>query len=78
MMGDYLVGLGVSTTGFPTEDDPPPPPLPPFRVGRCAEDRLIILDGDFRDTPIDIFRDGDGAIQYIRVGRMYSFTPDKT
>ena len=72
MMGKYLVGMEEVTIGFPTENDPPPPPDPPFRIGRCADDRLIILDGD-GSTPIYVFRDKDGNINYIRAGRMYRF-----
>jgi CubicO group peptidase (beta-lactamase class C family) len=75
MLGNHLVGLFESTIGFPTENDPPPPQTPPFRLGRCAEDRLIILDGDGKNEPIDVFRDSEGKISYLRVGRMYRFTP---
>ena len=74
MMGGYLVGLEEETIGFPTENDPPLPPSPPFRVGRCAADRLIVLDGDGKDAPIDVLRDAQGKISYLRVGgRMYQF-----
>jgi hypothetical protein len=56
MMGRHLVGMDEDTIGFPTENDPPPPPSrPTFRLGRCAEDRLIILDGKV-STLIDVFR----------------------
>ena len=75
MMGEHLVGLDECSIGFPTEKDPPPPPTQPVRVGRCAEDRLIVLDGDSKDVVIDIFRDADGSINNIRMGRMYTFTP---
>jgi CubicO group peptidase (beta-lactamase class C family) len=72
-IGDQLVGLDECTIGFPTEKDPPPPLTPPFRVGRCGEDRLIVLDGDAKDTPIDVFRDSQGAISHLRAGRIYKF-----
>ncbi len=76
MMGGHLVGLMEETIGFPTENDPPPPPMPPFRLGRCADDRLIVLDGDGKDMPIDVLRDAQGQISYFRVGgRMYQFHP---
>jgi CubicO group peptidase (beta-lactamase class C family) len=75
MLGDYLVGLDEYTIGFPTENDPPPPLTPPFRLGRCAEDRLIVLDGDGKDMPVDVFRNAEGMINYIRAGRMYRFSP---
>jgi hypothetical protein len=61
--------------GVLSPPDPPPPQTPPFRLGRCAEDRLIILDGDGKNEPIDVFRDSEGKISYLRVGRMYRFTP---
>ena len=75
MVGGCLVGLQEVTIGFPTEDDPPPPPGQPYRIGRCAEDRLIVLDGDGKGMPIDVFRDEAGKINYLRAGRMYRFTP---
>lgn len=75
MLGDHLVGLGEETTGFPTENDPPPPPEPPFKVGRCAQDRLIVLDGGGKGMPIDVFRDAEGKISYLRASRMYRFDP---
>ena len=75
MIGGCLVGLQEVTIGFPTEDDPPPPPGQPYRIGRCAEDRLIVLDGDGKGMPIDVFRDEAGKINYLRAGRMYRFTP---
>ncbi len=77
MMGKHLVGLLEDTVGFPSENDPPPPPLPPFRIGRCAEDRLIVLDGDMKDLVIDLFRDADGKINYLRASRMFRFSPKK-
>jgi len=77
MLGDHLVQLTEVTIGFPSENDPPPPPSQPSRVGRCSEDRLIILDGDGKDMPIDVFRDSSGKINYMRAGRMYQFTPKK-
>jgi CubicO group peptidase (beta-lactamase class C family) len=75
MLGDYLVGLSVDTYGFPTENDPIPPPPPPFRIGRCGEDRLLVLDGYGKDSPIDVFRDPEGKINYLRAGRLYRFSP---
>jgi len=75
MVGDHLVGVDESTVGFPTENDPPPPPEAPFRVGKCAADRLIILDGEGKDTAIDVFRDEAGKITHMRASRMYQFFP---
>ncbi|MEN8242219.1 MAG: serine hydrolase domain-containing protein [Chloroflexota bacterium] len=75
MRGEHLIGLEECTIGFPTEKDPPPPPTPPAGVGRCAEDRLIILDGASKDVVIDIFRDAEAKINFLRMGRMYTFTP---
>lgn len=74
MVGEMLVGADKYTTGFPTENDPPPPSPPPYSLGRCEEDRLIVLDGDGKDIVFDVFRDDDGEIQYMRMGlRMYHF-----
>jgi len=75
MLSNYLVGLEEVTFGFPRENDPPPPPDPPFRLGRCAEDRLIVLDGDGRGGTVDVIRDAAGKIAYLRAGRMYRFGP---
>jgi CubicO group peptidase (beta-lactamase class C family) len=75
MLGEHLVGLSESTVGFPTENEPPPPPEQPFRLGRCAADRLIILDGDGKDTPVDVFRNDQGQITHLRASRMYRFVP---
>ena len=75
MLGDYLVGLLASTIGFPTENDPPSPPEPPFRVGRCEEDRLLILEGRSEGVAIDVIRGADGEIRFMRLGgRMYRFS----
>jgi CubicO group peptidase (beta-lactamase class C family) len=74
VLGNFLVGIAEDTIGFPTENDPIPPPDPPFRLGRCAEDRLIVLDGDGKDMPIDVFRGSEGKIIYMRAGRMYKFS----
>lgn len=67
MLGDHLVGLLTSTVGFPTENDSPGPPEPPFRVGMCGEDRLIVLEGANEGFPIDALRDGEGEIRYLRM-----------
>jgi CubicO group peptidase (beta-lactamase class C family) len=76
MMGAHLVGLATSTVGFPTESEPPDPPEPPFRVGKCGPDRLIVLDGMFEGNPIDVLRDEEGRIRYMRLwSRIYRRLP---
>ena len=57
---------------FPTPDSPLPPPTPPFSLGRCEKDRLLVLDGPYADTMADVIRGEDGAIGWIRVsGRVH-------
>ena len=55
-------------SGFPTEDTPPRPPLPPMRCVLCETDRLLILDGPLKDTKVDILRDEQGGVGWIRSG----------
>jgi hypothetical protein len=41
-------------------------------VGRCEEDRLLVLDGSFKDIPIDVIRADDGSIGWLRrAGRLH-------
>ncbi len=76
MLAGKLVAILKYNSGFPTEDDPPFPSPPPFTIERCEADRLIVMDGDYKDAPIDILRDAAGQIENIRMsGRILKFSP---
>lgn len=68
MLAGQLVGQIRYTAGFPTKDSPPPPCPPPMSIGLCEPDRLLILNGELKGLPIDVVRDADGAVGWLRVG----------
>ena len=45
-------GLGA----FPSQRTPPPPPPPPMSLVLCETDRLLVMDGPFKDATADIVR----------------------
>jgi CubicO group peptidase (beta-lactamase class C family) len=72
VLGGRLIGQFVNKKGFPTQDTPPAPPPPPVTFGLVAENRLMALDGGFKDQLVDVVRTPDGAIAYLRIGgRLY-------
>jgi len=76
MLGQRLIGQVTVKQSFPTPDSPLPPPTPPFSVGRCEEDRLLVLDGPYTDTTADVIRDAAGSIGWIRfTGRIHAALP---
>ena len=68
MLAGRLVGQIRYTAGFPTKDSPPPPCPPPVSLGLCEPDRLLFLDGRLKGLPVDVVRDADGAVAWLRVG----------
>jgi len=73
MLGKRLIGQVTFKQSFPTRDSPLAPPTPPFSVGRCDEDRLLVLDGPYADTTADVIRNDDGSIGWIRImGRIHA------
>jgi CubicO group peptidase (beta-lactamase class C family) len=54
--------------GFPKKDSPAGPTPPAVRVGVIGEDQLIALDPPFADNRVDILRDSDGKIAWLRFG----------
>lgn len=68
MLAGQLVSQIRYTAGFPTKDSPPPPCPPPMTLGLCEPDRLLFLNGGLKGLPIEVIRDADGAIDYLRVG----------
>lgn len=68
MLGGKLVGQAVPRGGFPTKDTPPPPAPPPMTLDLCEPDRLLVLDGPFKDATGDVIRNPDGSIAWLRFG----------
>lgn len=53
---------------FPSEHVPPPPAAPPMSLARCEPDRLLVIDGRFKDALVDVIRNPDGSIGWLRAG----------
>ncbi len=68
MLAGQLVGQIRYTAGFPTKDSPPPPCPPPVSLGLCEPDRLLFLNGHLKGLPVDVVRDADGAVAWLRAG----------
>jgi len=71
MLGGQLIGQIIYNMGFPDKDTQPPPSPPPFTVGLCEEDRLLVLDGPMKSGRADIIRKADGSIGWLRFGRIH-------
>jgi hypothetical protein len=68
VLGGKLVGQVTYKRGFPSEDVPPHPAPPPASLARCAEERLLVLDGPAKDGQAEVIRRPDGSIGWIRFG----------
>jgi hypothetical protein len=68
ILGGKLIGQMTYKGSFPTQDAPPPPPPPPVSVGRCEEDRLLVLDGPAKGSTADVIRKPDGTVGWLRIG----------
>ena len=66
MIGGRLILQVIVKAGFPSEETPIPASPPPMTLGKCAEDRLIVLDGMMRGLPIDVIRNAEGEIIALR------------
>ncbi|MDX1437051.1 MAG: serine hydrolase domain-containing protein, partial [Anaerolineales bacterium] len=55
--------------GFPTADDPPPPNPPPMGLAMIEKDRFLILDGAWKDGTMDVIRNADGEVAWLRAYR---------
>ncbi|UCC54304.1 MAG: hypothetical protein JSV68_10100, partial [Anaerolineaceae bacterium] len=66
-----LVGQLLFKMGFPATVSPRPPAPPPFTLGMIEEDRLMILDGPMKSSKVDIIRESDGSIGWLRAGRIH-------
>ena len=76
VLGGKLIAQDVSLGGFPTEDTPPVPTPPPYTLEYIENDRLIVVDGPFKNVKYDIFRDKNGAVKWLRgAGRIQNREP---
>jgi len=66
-LGGELVAQITYKGRFPSQDSPPPA-LPPMSLALCEKDRLLVLDGPFKDAKAEIVRKPDGSIGWLRVG----------
>jgi CubicO group peptidase (beta-lactamase class C family) len=65
--------------GFPTPDDPPPPNPPLMELAAVETDRLLILNGPSKSSPMDIIRKEDGSIGWLRASkRLHTRVPGDT
>jgi hypothetical protein len=72
ILAGRLVGQFVTKGGFPTKETPPAPPPPPVTLGIVAPNRLMMLDGGFKNQMVDVVRTAEGAIGWLRIsGRLY-------
>lgn len=72
LLGGKLVGQVTYKRSFPSENVPPQPAPPPLSLALCEQDRLLVLDGRFKDTMADVIRNPDGSIGWLRVsGRLH-------
>jgi CubicO group peptidase (beta-lactamase class C family) len=71
MLGGKLVGQVTYKRSFPSEHVPPPPVPPPMSLARCEPDRLLVIDGRFKDSLADVIRNPDGSLGWLRAsGRL--------
>jgi len=68
LLSGKLVAQMVYKRGFPAQDSPPAPPPPPMSLALCEKDRLLILNGPYKDGTADIVRKPDGSVGWLRVG----------
>jgi CubicO group peptidase (beta-lactamase class C family) len=72
LLGGRLVGQFINKGGFPTRETPPLPPPPPVTFAVAAANRLMMLDGGFKNEMADVVRTPDSAIGWLRIGgRLY-------
>ena len=68
MLGGRLVGQVTYKRSFPSEHVPPPPAPRPMSLTLCEPDRLLVLDGRFKDAVTDVIRNPDGSVGWLRFG----------
>nr|QRD81070.1 lipolytic protein [uncultured bacterium] len=72
VLGGRLVAQYIPKGGFPTKDTPPPPLPPPTWLALIEKDRLMVMAGDAKESKVDVIRNPDGSIAWLRSGgRLY-------
>ena len=54
--------------GFPTPETPPMPPPPPATMRFASADLLFAVDDTWKGEKVEVLRDEDGGIAWMRVG----------
>lgn len=68
LLGGKLVAQMTYERGFPAKDSPPPPAPPPASLVLCEKDLLLVVDGPLKDAKVEVVRQPDGTIGWLRVG----------
>jgi hypothetical protein len=71
LLNGRLVGQMRFKQGFPSQDIPPPPLPPPTGLALCEKDRLLLVDGPGKGDTVDVIRNPDGSIGWLRPGRIH-------
>jgi CubicO group peptidase (beta-lactamase class C family) len=69
LLGGKLVAQVTPKLGFPDNDSPPSPAPPPMTLAPCEKDRLLVLDGVYKDAQANVIRRADGSIGWLRFSR---------
>ena len=68
VLGGRLIAQWIFRGGFPDEQSPLTPAPPPATLALCEGDFLKVADGPSRGARVDVLRDRDGQIAYLRFG----------
>ncbi len=66
VMRDGSLVLQLSYSDYPADEPPPVPP--PARVALYAEDKMLVLDGPWKDLRSEFLRGPAGDITWLRLG----------
>jgi CubicO group peptidase (beta-lactamase class C family) len=66
--GDALQVQFLPQGGFPDKDSPPGPQMPPSRLAFVGEDRLLFVEGPAKGGRVELGRDSEGQVAWMRVG----------
>ena len=66
--GKHLIYHHIPLGGFPRPDTPPGPAMPRMRFSFYENDKVIGLDEPYKDALGDFLRDGNGELQFFRIG----------
>jgi CubicO group peptidase (beta-lactamase class C family) len=65
LLGERLVAQVVPAGEDPAEDSPL---ASPYTLEFIEEDRLVMVDGRFEGSNVDLFRDASGTVKWLRLG----------